>query len=156
MAMGGLGRGSFQVLLSGLPQAILMGTEKGGHCPLIQSQGLGSQTKVARKIGPGGQVGALDQRYLPLLFFGGWGSVGWDGGLRERGGNAISRSCIFHSQLKGGLVKRQRWPLKEGSEARLERCGHVKPARLDVATCSRARPTSHRQASLHSLKPSHN
>ena len=53
-------------------------------------------------------------------------------------------------------MKRQRWPLKEGSEARLERCGHVKPARLNVVTCSRARPTSHCQAGLHSLKPSHN
>lgn len=68
--MGGLGRGSRRVLPSGLPQAIPMGTEKGGHYPLIQSQGLGSQTKVARKTGPGGQVGALD---LPLFFFGGVG-----------------------------------------------------------------------------------
>lgn len=75
MAMGGLGQGSRRVLPSGLPQAILMGTEKGGHCPLIQSQGLGSQTKVARKTGPGGQVGALDQRYLPLFFFAGGGDL---------------------------------------------------------------------------------
>ena len=64
--MGGLGAG----VLRGPPQATPMGTEKGGHHPLVQSQGLGSRTKVARKSGPGGQTGALDVRHLPLFFFG--------------------------------------------------------------------------------------
>jgi hypothetical protein len=66
----GWGRGSRGGLPSGPLQATPTGTEKGRHHPLVQSQGLGSWTKVARKSGPGGQVGALDLRHLPLFFFG--------------------------------------------------------------------------------------
>lgn len=55
-----------------------MGTEKGRHHVLVQSQGLGSRTKVARKSGPGGQAGALDHRHLPLFFLGvGICRLGW-------------------------------------------------------------------------------
>ena len=136
MAMGGLGRGSRQVLPSGLPQAIPMGTEKGGHCPRSRARAWVLRQRWPEGLDPGARWGLWTRDTCLSSFFWEWGSVGWDGGLRERGGNAISRSCIFHSQLKGGLVKRQRWPLKEGSEARLERCGHVKPARLNVVTCS--------------------
>lgn len=55
-----------------------MGTEKGRHHALVQSQGLGSRTKVARKSGPGGQAGGSGPQTPASLFLGvGICRLGW-------------------------------------------------------------------------------
>lgn len=72
MVMGGLGQGSRRVLPSGLPQAIPMGTEKGGHYPADPEPGPGLSDKGGQKDwtrGPGG--GSGPEIPASLLF---WGS----------------------------------------------------------------------------------